>query len=172
MPSELLKDFTAADHERFMGEALKEATQGCLEEKGCPIGAILVDAKTKEIVGRGHNRLVQEGNPTLHGEMSAMRNAGRMPSRSHLVMYTSLQPCWMCTGTIVQFAIPAVVVGDALNASSDETIAFLQSRGIEAVVLSPEHSPAAKGCVDLCRGFRETNPDLWLEDWGGPRLPK
>ena len=158
------------DHERWMGLAFDEAAKGCKDENGCPIGAVLVDMNTGQVVGQGQNMLVQEGNPILHGEMSAMRAAGRMPSRRHLAMYTTLQPCWMCTGTILQFAIPLVIIGDTTNAGSDETVVFLKSKGVEVVVLDTEKSMAAANCVALCKEFRTKHPDLWLEDWGGPRL--
>jgi cytosine/creatinine deaminase len=85
------------------------------------------------MLGNGHNALVQEGNPILHGEMAAMRDAGRMLNRHDTTMYTTLQPCFMCTGTIVQFGIPRVVIS-VVNASSDETIRFMRSRGIEVVI--------------------------------------
>ena len=78
----------------------------------------------------------------------------------------------MCTGTIAQFGIPRVVVGDVTNASSDETIKFLRARGVEVVVLDPASSAAAKDCIALCLKFKNEKPDLWLEDWGGGPNPK
>ena len=165
------KQLSAEEHEGNMLLAYQEARQGCKDEQGCPIGSVIVDPATKTVVGKGHNMLVQEGNPLLHGEMSAMRSLGRVPSRRHLVMYTTLQPCWMCTGTILQFAIPTVVVADATNAGSDETMVFLRSKGVEVVVMDPKTSEAAAKCIALCAEFKEEKPDLWLEDWGGPRLP-
>ena len=82
-------------------------------------------------------------------------------------MYTTLQPCFMCTGAIIQFGIPRVVIGDVTNASSDETIRFLRSRGIEVIVLDPTISNAARQCVELTSRFRQENPAQWQEDWGG-----
>jgi creatinine deaminase len=153
-------------HERHMAHALRLAEKS-VQEGGCPIGAVLVDNGTNQIIGQGHNGLVQEGNPILHGEMAALRSAGRMPNRHGTTMYTTLQPCFMCTGAIVQFGIPRVVIADVENASSDETIRFMRSRGIEVVVLDAGRSAAARGCIELARRFREMKPELWLEDWGG-----
>jgi cytosine/creatinine deaminase len=158
-------------HEHYMARAFALAVKGH-SEGGCPIGAALVDNATGTILGEGHNCLVQEGNPILHGEMSALRAAGRMRNRHHTTLYTTLQPCFMCTGTIVQFGIPTVVIGDTANASSDETIRFLRSCGIEVIVLDPASSPAARDCIALAARFRTEKPDLWLEDWGGGPNPK
>src|SRR5262245_7235128 len=153
-----------------MARAFALAAKGYSED-GCPIGAVLVDDTTGEILGEGHNGLVQEGNPILHGEMAALRSAGRMRNRHHTTMYTTLQPCFMCAGAIVQFAIPRVVIADAENASSDETIRVMRDRGIEVVVLDPGRSAAARSCIELARRFRELKPELWLEDWGGGPNP-
>lgn len=149
-----------------MSRALELATKS-YQEGGCPIGGVLVANDTGEILGEGHNNLVQEGNPILHGEMSAMRAAGRMPHRHRTTLYTTLQPCFMCAGTIAQFGIPRVVIGDVENAGSDETLRFLSGRGVELIVLDPHGSPSAKGCVELAARFRREKPDLWQEDWGG-----
>jgi len=163
----------AADDETHMATALRLA-QESRAEGGCPIGGVLVDQATGQVLGQGHNGLVQEGNPILHGEMAALRAAGRLPNRHRTTLYTTLQPCFMCAGTIAQFGIPRVVIGDVENASSDETVRFLRGRGIEVVVLDPQASPAAHACVELVKRFRVERPDLWLEDWGGgpnPALP-
>ena len=157
-------------HERHMAHALRLAEKS-FQEGGCPIGAVLVDNGTNRSVGEGHNGLVQEGNPILHGEMAALRSAGRMPNRHGTTMYTTLQPCFMCTGAIVQFGISRVVIADVENASSDETIRFMRSRGIDVVVLEASRSAAARGCIELARRFREIKPELWLEDWGGGPNP-
>jgi cytosine deaminase len=140
-------------------------------EGGCPIGGVLVDERTGQILGRGHNALVQEGNPILHGEMAALRDAGRLPNRHETTMYTTLQPCFMCAGAIAQFGIPRVVIGDAVNGADDETIRFLRARGVEVVVLPPESSPTARDCIALTARFRRERPDLWAEDWGGGPNP-
>jgi cytosine/creatinine deaminase len=154
-----------------MARAFELACQGH-SEGGCPIGAVLVDNLSGEILGEGHNALVQEGNPILHGEMAALRAAGRRLNRHHMTLYTTLQPCFMCTGAIVQFGIPRVIVGDRVNASSDETIRFLRSRGVDVVVLDPATSPAARDCIALATRFRNEKPEQWLEDWGGGPNPQ
>ena len=161
---------TGEIHERHMAQALALAARS-VGDGGCPIGAVLVDNRTGRAIGEGHNGLVQEGNPILHGEMAALRNAGRMRDRHNTTMYTTLQPCFMCAGAIVQFGIPRVVIGDAENASSDETIRFMRDRGIDVVILDPGRSAAARNCIELARRFRELKPELWLEDWGGGPNP-
>jgi len=150
-------------HESYMQRAFRLAEKSHAEG-GCPIGGVLVDNASGRVLGEGHNALVQEGNPIIHGEMAALRNAGRMKNRHNTTMYTTLQPCFMCTGAIIQFGI---VIGDATNASSDETIRFLRARGVEVIVLDPTVSKAASQCVELTTSFREENPDQWQEDWGG-----
>ena len=156
--------------ERHMAQAFELAARS-FADGGCPIGAVLVDDHTGRAIGEGHNCLVQEGNPILHGEMAALRNAGRMRNRHTTTMYTTLQPCFMCAGAIVQFGIPRVVIADAENASSDETIRFMRDRGIDIVILDPARSDAARKCIELARRFRELKPELWLEDWGGGPNP-
>ena len=153
-------------HESYMQRAFRLAAKS-YAEGGCPIGAALVDNDSGRVLGEGHNALAQESNPIIHGEMAALRNAGRMPNRHNTTMYTTLQPCFMCTGAIVQFGIPRVVIGDVTNASSDETIRFLRSRGIDVIVMDPLVSRAARQCVELTARFREEKPEQWLEDWGG-----
>ena len=106
------------DHETHLRAAYGLAAKGHAEG-GCPIGAVLVDNATGKVLGQGHNALMQEGNPILHGEMVALRDAGRLPNRHATTLYTTLQPCFMCAGTAVQFGIPRVVVADTANASSD-----------------------------------------------------
>ncbi|TAL27553.1 MAG: nucleoside deaminase [Alphaproteobacteria bacterium] len=160
----------ALDHEKFMRLAYEQALKG-YNEGGCPIGGVIVDNATGKVLGQGHNALVQEGNPVIHGEMAAMRAAGRLKNRHDTTMYTTLQPCFMCTGTIVQFGFPRVVIGDVVNASSDETVRFMKARGVEVIVLDPASSPAAKDCIALCAKFRREKPELWLEDWGGGPNP-
>jgi creatinine deaminase len=157
-------------HESYMMRAFKLAEKG-YNEGGCPIGGVIVENATGRVLGEGHNGLVQEGNPILHGEMAAMRAAGRMTNRHDTTMYTTLQPCFMCTGTIAQFGIPRVVIGDATNASSPETIDFLRQRGVEVIVLDPHTSEAARRCIELVERFRQEKPEQWLEDWGGGPNP-
>src|SRR5215510_1218913 len=141
-------------HEHYMMRAFEQAAKS-YAEGGCPIGGVLVDNATGDVLGEGHNALVQEGNPIVHGEMAALRAAGRLINRHNTTMYTTLQPCFMCTGAIVQFGIPRVVIGDVANASSDETVRFLRGRGAEVIVLDGDTSPAARQCVELASRFRE-----------------
>lgn len=140
-----------------MDRAYELALKG-YNEGGCPIGGVLAD-EDGNVLGEGHNMLVQEGNPIIHGEMSAMRAAGRMASRRKTTMYTTLSPCMMCAGTIVQFKIHRVVVGDTVNSAGN--VYFLREMGVEVTVLNH------RKCIDLVKKFREEKPDLWLEDWGG-----
>ena len=141
----------------FMDRAYRLALKG-YNEGGCPIGGVLVD-EDGTVLGEGHNMLVQEGNPIIHGEMSAMRAAGRMATRRKTTMYTTLSPCMMCAGTIVQFKIGRVVVGDTVNSAGN--VDFLRERGVEVTVLNHQQ------CIDLVKKFRDEKPGLWLEDWGG-----
>jgi cytosine deaminase len=159
-----------ASDEAWLRRAFELAAAGHAEG-GCPIGAVLVDTDSGRALGEGRNALVQEGNPILHGEMAALRAAGRLRQRHRTTLYTSLQPCFMCAGTVVQFGIPRVVVGDAVNASSDATLRFLREHGVEVVVMDPGASAAARDCVALVRRFRDERPELWLEDWGGGPNP-
>jgi cytosine deaminase len=152
--------------EYYMARAFELAARS-FAEGGCPIGGVLVNNDNGEVLGEGHNALVQEGNPIIHGEMAALRNAGRMTNRHHTTMYTTLQPCFMCTGAITQFGIPCVVIGDVANASNDETVRFMLSRGIEVIVMDPKVSRAARDCIGLVARFRREKPAQWLEDWGG-----
>jgi len=145
------------DHAHFMQRAYQQALKS-YREGGCPIGAVLVDADGT-VLGEGHNMLVQEGNPIIHGEMSAMRAAGRMPTRRQTTMYTTLSPCMMCAGTIVQFKIGRVVVGDTVNSAGN--VEFLRQRGVEVIVMDDPD------CIELVRKFRAEKPELWTEDWGG-----
>ncbi len=158
------------DDESYLAEAYRLAAKGHAEG-GCPIGGVLVDNDSGAILGRGHNALVQEGNPIVHGEMAALRDAGRLTNRHRTTMVTTLQPCFMCAGTIVQFGIARVLIGDAVNAASDETILFMRGHGVEVVVADPATSPAARACIELVRTFRREQPGLWLEDWGGGPNP-
>ncbi|KCZ88686.1 nucleoside deaminase [Hyphomonas jannaschiana] len=139
----------------FMKEAYAEAQKG-LEEGGLPIGAILV--RDGEIIGRGHNQRVQKADPILHGEMACMQNAGRQASYKGTVMYTTLSPCMMCTGTIIQFGVPRVVVGESVNFKGYQDVLALA--GIEVKDL---HDPA---CIDMMGDFIRHHPGLWNEDIG------
>lgn len=149
------------DHKKYMRRAYELALKS-YNEGGCPIGGVLVDAEGN-ILGEGHNMRVQENNPIIHGEMSAMRAAGARKNYHGTTMYTTLSPCMMCTGTILQFHIPRVVVGDTVN--SEGNAALLRSKGVEVVILDDPD------CIALVQKFRAEKPDLWLEDWGGDASP-
>ncbi|TRW96341.1 nucleoside deaminase [Paracoccus sp. M683] len=138
-----------------MAQALAEAEQG-MADGGLPIGAVLV--RDGQVVSRGHNQRVQQGDPIAHGEMDCLRKAGRQHSYRDTVLYTTLSPCMMCTGTILQFGIPKVVVGEA--ETFEGNIPFLRERGVEVVLLDDE------GCKDVMRRFmaQPGNLALWHED--------
>jgi creatinine deaminase len=139
--------------DKFMQAAIDEALQG-RKEGGIPIGSVL--RRGDEIVSRGRNKRVQEDNPIKHGEMDALYNAGRQRSYRDTVLYTTLMPCYMCAGTIVQFKIPKVVVGE--DQTFGESRAFLESHGVEVEVLNlPE-------CVQMMQDFIQAEPTLWNED--------
>lgn len=143
--------------DRFMQAALDEARTG-LAEGGIPIGSVLV--YKGEIIGRGHNRRVQQGSTTLHGEMDALENAGRRSAKVYreCVIYTTLSPCPMCSGAILLYGIPKVVIGENRTFMGDEQ--HLSSRGVELEVLdSPE-------CVEMMTRFIREKPELWNEDIG------
>ena len=108
----------------------------------------------------------------MHGEMAALRAAGRLANRHNTTLYTTLQPCFMCTGAIVQFGIPRIIVADVTNATDDETIRFLRSRGVEVIVMDQDASQVARDCINLAARFRKEHPAQWLEDWGGGPNPK
>ncbi len=145
------------DNVYFMRRAYEQALKS-YNEGGCPIGGVLVDAEGN-ILGEGHNMRVQENNPIIHGEMSAMRAAGARKNYHGTTMYTTLSPCMMCTGTIIQFQIPRVVIGDTVNSYGN--VDFLRSKGIEVIIMDDPD------CVALVAKFRAEKPDLWMEDWGG-----
>ena len=144
------------EHARFMKAALEEARASC-SEGGVPVGAVMVEAG--EIVGRGRNRRVQDNNPVSHGETDCMKNAGRRSDYRAVTMYTTLSPCMMCAGTIVQFGIRRVVIGEAKNFPGNED--FLQGHGVEVVVLDDPD------CIEMMSEFIAAHPDLWFEDIAG-----
>jgi cytosine/creatinine deaminase len=141
----------------FMQAAIEEAEQG-LAEGGIPIGSVLVHRG--RILGRGHNRRVQKGSVILHGEMDALENAGRQPAHIYreCAIYTTLSPCAMCSGTILLYGIPRVVVGENRTFLGEE--ALLRSRGVMVEVLEDPR------CQQLMRQFIDANPVLWAEDIG------
>jgi cytosine/creatinine deaminase len=136
--------------------AVEEARRG-LAEGGIPIGAALFDSDGK-LLGSGHNRRVQDGDPSAHGETDAFRKAGRQRSYRDKIMVTTLAPCWYCSGLIRQFGIGAVVVGESINFRGG--IDWLQENGIKVIDL------ASKECVQMLAKFIAENPALWHEDIG------
>jgi creatinine deaminase len=143
----------------FLEAAIQEARQG-LAEGGIPIGSVIVHAGS--IIGRGHNRRVQRSSVTLHGEMDALENAGRQPAAVYRqsVLYTTLSPCPMCSGAILLYGIPKVVVGENRSFMGEE--ALLRSRGVEVEVLQEP------SCIELMQRFIAAHPGLWDEDIGQP----
>lgn len=141
----------------FMQAAIAEA-QASLAEGGIPIGSVLVHRG--EIIGRGHNRRIQQGSAILHGEMDALENAGRRAAQVYResVLYTTLSPCAMCSGTVLLYGIPKIVIGENLTFKGEEDL--LRSRGV-AIELLQDPS-----CIALMRDFIAKNPDIWQEDIG------
>ena len=141
----------------FMEAAIKDARQG-LAEGGIPIGSVLVHEG--KIIGRGHNRRIQNSSAILHGEMDALENAGRLSATVYqeCTIYTTLSPCSMCTGAILLYGIPKVVIGENQTFMGEEDL--LRSRGVETVVLQDPD------CIAMMTDFIESNPSLWNEDIG------
>lgn len=140
----------------FMTLALEQAEKS-YRKGGLPIGAVMVEEG--RVVGRGHNKRVQEGDPIAHGEMDCLRNAGRRRRYDNVTMYTTLSPCMMCSGTILQFGIPRVVVGE--DRSFPGNLDFLRQHGVEVRLLSDER------CIRLMQRFIQEKPELWDEDIAG-----
>lgn len=143
----------------FFNEAFKEAKKG-FDEGGIPIGSVLVHGE--KIIGRGHNRRIQKQSAILHGEMDALENAGRQPALVYKesVLYTTLSPCSMCTGAILLYGIPQVIIGENKTFLGAEEL--LREKGVEVIVLNDQ------GCIDLMQTFIAENPELWNEDIGEP----
>ena len=148
-----------ADHvadQRFMRDVFLQAKKS-YDEGGLPIGAAMVE--DGKIIALGHNRRVQEGDPVAHGEMDCLRRAGRRARYDGVTMYTTLSPCMMCAGTIVQFGIARVVVGEDRNFAGN--IEFLRSNKVEVILLSDPD------CIELMSRFIRERPELWDEDIAG-----
>ncbi|HCL75817.1 nucleoside deaminase [Stutzerimonas nitrititolerans] len=141
----------------FMQAAIAEAEKG-LAEGGIPIGSVIVHRG--RIIGRGHNRRVQQGSAILHGEMDAFENAGRQPASVYAesVLYTTLSPCAMCSGAILLYGIPKVIIGENQSFLGEELL--LRGRGIEVEVLNDP------SCVAMMRRFIASHPQVWNEDIG------
>jgi creatinine deaminase len=143
--------------DEFMDAAIREAELGRAEQ-GIPIGSVLVH--NGEIIGRGHNRRIQQGSAILHGEMDALENAGRLPANIYResVLYTTLSPCAMCSGAILLYGIPRVIAGENETFRGEED--WLKGHGVIINVLQDSR------CIQLMREFIEKNPAVWNEDIG------
>jgi creatinine deaminase len=143
--------------DKFMQAAIEEAQKG-LAEGGIPIGSVIVH--NNKIIGRGHNRRVQNGSPILHGEMDAFEDAGRQPAQTYreATIYTTLSPCAMCSGAIILYGINHVVIGENQTFIGEE--ALIKSKGISVEVLQNQQ------CINLMKDFISNKPQLWNEDIG------
>jgi cytosine deaminase len=140
----------------FMKIALEQAKKS-YEEGGVPVGAIMVE--DGNVIASGHNKRVQENDPIAHGEMDCMRTAGRRPRYDNVTLYTTLSPCMMCSGTIVQFGIKRVVIGE--NRNFEGNIQFLKDNGVDVLLLDDDD------CKNLMDKFIKERPELWDEDIAG-----
>jgi len=147
------------DYSTMLAVAIEEARLG-LAEGGIPIGAALFDEEGR-LLGRGHNRRVQEDDPSVHGETDAFRKAGRQTSYRDKIMVTTLAPCWYCSGLIRQFKIGTVVVGESVN--FDGGVEWLREHGVRVIDL------ASRECIELLASYIETHPQIWDEDIGEVR---
>ena len=138
---------------KLLRVAYEEALAG-YNEGGCPIGSVL--SRGGKIVSQGRNQRVQKSDPIAHGEMDALRTAGRQQTYRDTTLYTSLSPCMMCSGTILQFGIPRVVIGENTNFGGNEE--FLRSKGVEVIIANDSD------CVNLMQLFITEKPELWAED--------
>lgn len=141
--------------EEFIKEAIEEAKKG-LSEGGIPIGSVLV--KDGKIIGRGHNKRVQYGNPMIHAEIDCLMNAGRIGTYKDTVLFSTLMPCFLCSGAVVQFGIKKVYAGESVTFPGGRE--FMESYGVEVIDLNNQE------CIDMMKEFIEKNPVLWNEDIG------
>ncbi len=144
------------DHQAMLNVAIKEARIG-LSEGGIPIGGAVFDSDGN-LLGCGHNRRVQEDDPSIHGETDAFRKAGRQTTYRDKIMVTTLAPCFYCCGLIVQFKIGKVILGESVNFQGG--IDWLKERGVEVVDLNSQE------CIDMLASYIEENPEIWNEDIG------
>ncbi len=147
---------TSLDYSAMLRVAIEEARQG-LAEGGIPIGAVLFDSKGN-VLGRGHNRRVQEDDPSVHAETDAFRKAGRQRTYRDKIMVTTLAPCWYCSGLIRQFKIGTVVVGESVNFQGG--VDWLRESGVQVIDLN------SRECVEMLADFIKQYPELWDEDIG------
>ena len=143
-------------YEEMLAVAIAEARKG-LQEGGVPVGAAIFDANGK-LLGSGHNRRVQNGDPSVHGETDAFRSAGRQRSYRKLIMVTTLAPCWYCSGLIRQFGFGTVVVGESQNFQGG--VEWLRSLGVQVIDLN------SSACAQMMADYILANPDVWNEDIG------
>ena len=148
-----MSDTMTETDKHFLRVAYDEALGG-YEEGGCPIGSVL--AEGDRLIAQGRNQRVQKGDPIAHGEMDCLRKAGRQKSYRKMTLYTSLSPCMMCSGTIVQFGVSRVVIGENQTFGGNEE--FLRERGVEVIIAQDPD------CVALMTKFIEEQPELWNED--------
>jgi len=144
------------DHQALLAVAIEEARAG-LSEGGIPIGAALFD-KDGNLLGRGHNRRVQENDPSIHGETDAFRKAGRIRDYRDTYLVTTLAPCWYCSGLIRQFNIGNVIIGESVTFQGG--VDWLKEHGVNIIDLNSQE------CMDLLNNFISENPDVWNEDIG------
>lgn len=144
------------DYEAMLEVAIEEAKQG-LAEGGIPIGAALFD-KNGNLLGRGHNRRVQESDPSIHGETDAFRKAGRQRSYKSTIMVTTLAPCWYCSGLVRQFNIGTVIVGESENFQGG--VAWLKENGVKVIDMNSSE------CINMLKAYTDANPEVWNEDIG------
>jgi cytosine deaminase len=144
------------DYSAMLGVAIAEARKG-LAEGGLPVGAAIFD-KSGKLIGAGHNRRVQNGDPSLHGETDAFRNAGRQRSYRNLIMVTTLAPCWYCSGLVRQFGFETLIVGESRNFQGG--VDWLRSLGISVIDLDSQE------CVAMMSDYIRENPEVWHEDIG------
>ncbi len=141
--------------DKYMQAAIEQAQKG-LSEGGIPIGSVLV--KNGQIVGRGHNQRVQKNDPMTHAEIDCLRNAGRIGNYKGTTLYSTLMPCYLCAGAVVQFGIKKVIVGESQTFPG--AVAFMQQHGVEVVNLNDAE------CVNMMEQFIKDKPELWNEDIG------
>jgi cytosine deaminase len=144
------------ENEKFVNAMIDEAKSG-LAEGGIPIGSVLV--QDEEIISKGHNQRVQNNDPLAHAEIMCLRNAGRIGSFRDTIIYSTLMPCYLCAGAIVQFGIKKVVVGESKNFEGAKE--FMKSYGVEVLDINSSE------CIELMSKFIQENPKLWNEDIGG-----
>jgi cytosine deaminase len=147
---------SATEYSAMLAVAIAEARKG-LTEGGIPIGAAIFDGSGK-LIGAGHNRRVQNGDPSLHGETDAFRNAGRQRSYRKLIMVTTLAPCWYCSGLVRQFGFGSVIVGESRNFQGG--VEWLRSLGVKVIDLDSQE------CASMLSEYIRANPEIWNEDIG------